>query len=116
MPGLSAAIWECSVLGLAFLQAYGDALQVDCTAEVQLCRDNVVSGFPSIRVFRKGSDEVKFGGGKLGFYRLLSVLLILLQESRSEKEWVKPLIVLLLKHSISLSQTPSLLIGRGYTR
>ena len=30
--------------------------------EVQLCRDNVISGFPSIRVFRKGSDETSVGG------------------------------------------------------
>ena len=39
-------------------------LQVDCTAEVQLCRDHVISGFPSIRVFRKGSDEVANAGYK----------------------------------------------------
>ena len=36
--------------------------QVDCTAEVQLCRDHIITGFPSIRVFRKGSDEVSTHG------------------------------------------------------
>ena len=37
-------------------------VQVDCTAEVQLCRDHIIRGFPSLRVFRKGSDEVSVHG------------------------------------------------------
>ena len=31
-------------------------------AEVELCRDHVITGFPSIRVFRKGSDELNVHG------------------------------------------------------
>lgn len=37
-------------------------MQIDCTAEVQLCREHFIQGFPSIRVFRKGSDEVNMHG------------------------------------------------------
>lgn len=37
-------------------------VKVDCTAEVQLCRDHIITGFPSIRVFRKGSDELNVHG------------------------------------------------------
>lgn len=33
-------------------------MQIDCTAEVDLCRDHHITGFPSLRVFRKGHDEV----------------------------------------------------------
>lgn len=38
------------------------SLQIDCTIEVHLCRDHTIQGFPSIRVFRKGSDEVSVHG------------------------------------------------------
>lgn len=37
-------------------------LQVDCTAEVELCRAHFIQGFPSIRVFRKGHDDIYIGG------------------------------------------------------
>lgn len=30
--------------------------KVDCTEEVELCRRNHIQGYPSIRIFRKGSD------------------------------------------------------------
>ena len=30
-------------------------MQVDCTAEVELCREHQITGFPSIRVFRAGA-------------------------------------------------------------
>jgi hypothetical protein len=36
-------------------------LQVDCTAEAGLCRQHIIQGFPSIRVFRKGHDDVYVG-------------------------------------------------------
>ena len=36
--------------------------KVDCTAEVELCRQHAVTGFPSIRVFRAGHDEVNAHG------------------------------------------------------
>ena len=36
--------------------------KVDCTAEVELCRQHAVTGFPSIRVFRQGHDEVNAHG------------------------------------------------------
>lgn len=36
--------------------------KVDCTAEVELCRQNAITGFPSIRVFRAGHDEVNVHG------------------------------------------------------
>ena len=29
-------------------------MQVDCTAEVELCREHQITGFPSLRVFRAG--------------------------------------------------------------
>ena len=31
-------------------------MQVDCTAEVELCREHQITGFPSIRVFRAGKS------------------------------------------------------------
>ena len=37
-------------------------LQVDCTVEVDLCRGHFIMGFPSLRVFRKGHDEINVGG------------------------------------------------------
>ncbi|KAG2482258.1 hypothetical protein HYH03_018802 [Edaphochlamys debaryana] len=36
--------------------------KVDCTAEVDLCRQHFIQGFPSIRVFRKGHDDIYIGG------------------------------------------------------
>lgn len=30
-------------------------MQVDCTAEVELCREHQITGFPSLRVFRAGA-------------------------------------------------------------
>ena len=29
-------------------------MQMDCTAEVELCREHQITGFPSLRVFRAG--------------------------------------------------------------
>lgn len=39
-------------------------MQIDCTKEVDLCRDHHITGFPSLRVFRKGHDEVMNHGLK----------------------------------------------------
>eukprot|EP00195_Chlamydomonas_chlamydogama_P000232 CAMPEP_0202921332 /NCGR_PEP_ID=MMETSP1392-20130828/77335_1 /ASSEMBLY_ACC=CAM_ASM_000868 /TAXON_ID=225041 /ORGANISM="Chlamydomonas chlamydogama, Strain SAG 11-48b" /LENGTH=565 /DNA_ID=CAMNT_0049614897 /DNA_START=237 /DNA_END=1936 /DNA_ORIENTATION=- len=36
--------------------------KVDCTTEVDLCRQHFIQGFPSIRVFRKGHDDIYIGG------------------------------------------------------
>ena len=36
--------------------------KVDCTLEVELCRQHHITGFPSIRVFRKGVDDVTVHG------------------------------------------------------
>lgn len=36
--------------------------KVDCTAEMELCRQHYIQGFPSIRVFRKGHDDIYIGG------------------------------------------------------
>ncbi|CAL5224040.1 g6662 [Coccomyxa viridis] len=38
--------------------------KVDCTAEVELCREHQITGFPSIRVFRAGHDEINVHGVK----------------------------------------------------
>lgn len=35
--------------------------QVDCTQEVNMCRSHFITGFPSIRVFRKGHDDIYMG-------------------------------------------------------
>lgn len=32
--------------------------QVDCTQDMDLCRQHQITGFPSIRVYRKGHDDV----------------------------------------------------------
>lgn len=40
-------------------------LQMDCTQEMNLCRSHHIQGFPTIRVFRKGHDEVKNAHGQL---------------------------------------------------
>lgn len=37
-------------------------LQVDCTAEMELCKTHVITGFPSIRVFRRGHDDLYIHG------------------------------------------------------
>lgn len=36
--------------------------KVDCTQEVAMCREHHITGFPSIRVFRKGSDDITVQG------------------------------------------------------
>lgn len=36
--------------------------KVDCTSEVDICRKHVVSAFPSIRIFRSGSDDIVANG------------------------------------------------------
>lgn len=36
--------------------------KVDCTAEIDLCRVHQITAFPSIRVFRHGSDDVLVAG------------------------------------------------------
>jgi Thioredoxin len=36
--------------------------QVDCTQEPRLCQEHQITGFPSIRVFRKGSDDITMHG------------------------------------------------------
>jgi hypothetical protein len=33
-------------------------MQIDCTAEVDLCRNNFITAFPSIRVFRRAHDDI----------------------------------------------------------
>lgn len=38
--------------------------KVDCTQEVAMCREYHITGFPSIRVFRKGSDDITVHGVK----------------------------------------------------
>ena len=32
--------------------------QVDCVAEQAMCQEHQVAGYPSIRVFRAGHDEI----------------------------------------------------------
>eukprot|EP00873_Tetraselmis_striata_P008725 jgi/Tetstr1/428989/TSEL_018964.t1 len=39
--------------------------KMDCTQEMNLCRSHHIQGFPTIRVFRKGHDEVKNAHGQL---------------------------------------------------
>jgi hypothetical protein len=35
---------------------------VDCTQEPRLCQEHQITGFPSVRVFRKGSDDITMHG------------------------------------------------------
>lgn len=42
--------------------SFWSALQIDCTQEVDLCRQHFIQGFPSIRVFRKGHDDIYIAG------------------------------------------------------
>lgn len=37
-------------------------VQVDCTAEVDMCRQHFITGFPSIRVFRRAHDDIYIQG------------------------------------------------------
>lgn len=50
-----------SLLTLSCRLFLGDSPQVDCTAEVELCRKHYITAFPSIRIFRHGSG-VWLGG------------------------------------------------------
>jgi thiol-disulfide isomerase/thioredoxin len=36
--------------------------KVDCTRVVELCRQHHITGFPSIRIYRKGSDDISVQG------------------------------------------------------
>ncbi|WIA40888.1 hypothetical protein OEZ86_004551 [Tetradesmus obliquus] len=36
--------------------------KIDCTAEVDLCRSNFITAFPSIRVFRRAHDDIYING------------------------------------------------------
>eukprot|EP00882_Tetradesmus_deserticola_P024122 GHRQ01026351.1.p1 GENE.GHRQ01026351.1~~GHRQ01026351.1.p1 ORF type:complete len:372 (+),score=79.39 GHRQ01026351.1:168-1283(+) len=36
--------------------------KIDCTAEADLCRNNFITAFPSIRVFRKAHDDIYLNG------------------------------------------------------
>jgi thiol-disulfide isomerase/thioredoxin len=36
--------------------------KVDCTQEPRLCQEHQITGFPSVRVFRKGSDDITMHG------------------------------------------------------
>ncbi|KDD74477.1 hypothetical protein H632_c1285p0, partial [Helicosporidium sp. ATCC 50920] len=38
--------------------------KVDCVAQAELCRQHVITAFPSIRIFRHGSDDVVTRGGR----------------------------------------------------
>lgn len=47
---------------MIFKQGPVGCMQVDCTQEPRLCQEHQITGFPSVRVFRKGSDDITMHG------------------------------------------------------
>lgn len=69
-----APTWEAATE--AVHQKYPDAegriryAKVDCVANAVLCREHIITAFPSIRIFHKGSDDVVVSLNRTGTWRL----------------------------------------------
>ena len=52
----------CKDTSHKMLPSHGGWAQVDCVQQAALCREHHITGFPSIRVFRSGHDDITVHG------------------------------------------------------
>lgn len=61
-----APVWDAAaqIMLVKFPVADGriKLAKVDCTTEAMLCRQHHIQGFPSVRIFRAGKDQITHGG------------------------------------------------------
>ena len=55
---MDAFVWQRYSVDTRHGECMCVSCQVDCTQDTDLCRKHQITGFPSIRVYRKGHDDV----------------------------------------------------------